>query len=647
MAKMTHIRRNDGASIPRRLVCVDCEAYINDNSGEDRHEIQTFRIACAMSARIRGSDVSDISSPAFYEPQAFWEWIDSISVARGTTWLVAHNLVYDLTLLGIWELIIKQEYRFAYWYEASETTLNKGEQHGSRLPMVILSDPPTIIGLINRSGHKIICVDSLNYYRCPLTEMGVSLGYPKWDLPPQHAEQWEWERYCRRDVKILFDSMVKLIKWWLSADLGNWAYTTPSLAMHAFRHKFLDYHIAAHNEPEIRLLERSAYSGGRVEAYWLGEIKGLCYLVDVASLYPAMMHEHDLPAMLWDWKHRDELTREAPPYEPETMIAEVCISNPQATFPLRTSKGVIYPKGTFVTTLAGPELAIAVKAGRVHYWGSWSHYLMAPLGKNYVAYFWLMKHKAEVEGNKMDAEFNKMMMNSLPGKWGERSARWQYMPDETPAYVFRECIDRFHPSGERRHLLHLYNHVYIRQPEGEIKKSIPAIPAFINSAARVFMARAMHKAGREHCYYISTDALIVDSAGLNGLHNAGLVNDNSLGKFRIKHTGINGHIGGIHNYRIGDHAVFGGVPLGKRPDAYGQWEHHQFPGLQEIIASGGKSSIRVERFMKGLRAAYDRRRKIGENETEAWEFNDLPNSFTITGFRWLLANAGELTAFIR
>lgn len=646
MGRFSKIKRNEGSSVPSRLVFLDCEAYIKENPENKNRQTQSFRLACAIAGRFRENKLTSQMRGEFHEASGIWRWIDVLTEPRTATWIFAHNLSYDATLAAMWDEIRAGRYCFAHWGFGPAGPPKREEGEAPKVPQIVLGDPPTIIGLLNRQRHKIVLVDSLNYLRCPLRDIGISVGLEKLPLPQQDAAEHEWLRYCWRDVEILAAGIINLIQWWEANDYGNWAFTAPSLAMHAFRHRFMKHDIRPHTEPDVRILERAGYYGGRLEAYRVGEINGPCYLIDINSLYPAVMKTDEYPTTLWTWDLKTEFSETLPSFPLHQCVAECVIRTDSPDYPVRTKRGVIYPVGEFVTTLCGPELFHAQQSGHLAAISSWAYYQTAPIFFEYVEHFWAFKRECELRKDHSTRDLAKLMLNSLSGKFSQRGSTWIYDPNATPLYEYGEFIEGDAQKKEFRYCLSLYDLIFVRQEPQELASSMPIISAFITSAARMLMRALMDVAGRENVLYITTDALIVDRFGFANLEDANYIDGDRLGHFKLSASGMNGHIGGIHQYRVGHRTCWGGVPDGVTPDRFGRWEHTEFEGLRQIIARGASPEVRVSNQMKALRAAYERRRVGKEGDTQPWQWDQLPASFERQSFRDILTNARKSVSLI-
>src|SRR5574341_2291220 len=103
---------NNGSSMPRQLIFLDCETTPTLDPEDSKREVHTFRLACASCVRYelgrftRRHEIDALSSAEV------WNWVASQLKPNVVTWLFAHNVGYDLTVSEWWERVITGEYTF-------------------------------------------------------------------------------------------------------------------------------------------------------------------------------------------------------------------------------------------------------------------------------------------------------------------------------------------------------------------------------------------------------------------------------------------------------------------------------------------------------------------------------------------------------
>lgn len=590
-------------AIPRRFLFVDCETKDRLNA-DPIHQEHTLWFGVAMSCRLdtnkHGVSVSDEQTKVFFTREEFWQFLDYESKPKETTWICAHNLGFDATVLGTWEMIADNKYQFI-----EPRTVNRAkDSFAESSPLLIIKNPPTVIPLVSADGRKYLLIDTLNYWRTSLANLGKSVGLKKLRMPSYAEDINTWIEYCTRDVEIIKRSMVELVSWWYNNKYGKFRYSTPGLAMSAFRTCFYDHEISYHEFPKIRSLERAAYFGGQLEAFYLGDISQTVYQYDCISLYPSVMIGQTYPVKLLDYATEQPFTTKKPPIEPLNAIAEVELYTRQATYPVRHNGEVYYTRGNTITTLAGPELQYAYLHGHIKRWGSWSYYLCKEIFTSYVRHFFDLKNAYDELGNLTAKTFVKLMLNSLYGKFGQAGDKWQINPNRVPANEFGVFYETMPLRPEPQKCLALGNLVLDYVPDTEIDNAFPAISAWVTSYARLRMRQLRELVGKRNYYYQATDSLLVNRLGRDRLVEGGETSESELGKMKKEGEAISATIYNLHWYSIGPKVVQGG----KKKDALAKdtyaWTEPHFESLMSVWQRGGGAYIAIDQVDKHRDATY-------------------------------------------
>jgi hypothetical protein len=314
----------------------------------------------------------------------------------------------------------------------------------------------------------------------------------------------------------------------------------------------------------------------------LGEINETVHQFDVNALFPSVMSGNLFPVSL-DRYLLDTDYRDIRPGELEDcQMAEVEICTNSASVPFRNEKGVCYPNGKYRTTLIGRELQLASNRGDIKAVRATASYRLAPIFDEWVQGLWKMRQEYKSEQNELYERFTKTLMNSLYGKFGQRSPEWincngklnalpwmtwvEYDGITKERIVYRSFgsqVQRQQCREDRHHAEMQVNDWDLhaeRYGQGEIDTSFVAISAFVTSYARVRMDELRAIAGAENVYYQGVDSLIVTNSGRSRLENSGQVSELELGKLRLQLSANYGYINGCSDYRIGEKIVIAGLP---------------------------------------------------------------------------------------
>jgi len=280
--------------------------------------------------------------------------------------------------------------------------------------------------------QTIEILDSGNYFTMSLAALGAQFGFPKTEFlfhddpeaedfnrsrraldNPDGLEGKECSAYCMNDCRVLETAYQALEEFMSVNDLGPLKPTIASTAMNVYQRNFIpdDVEIELHDSPEMFDLEESSYAGGAVLARRLFEEETpfTGKQVDFVSMYASVMSQEQMPTSLHYYY---------PTFVPQpsvkqllnhfkngrTAIARVTLKVEggfgDARFPKRTDISLIFPLGTFDTTLAGPELLRALEEGFVTKITEAAVYETNVIFAEYVNFFGSKKIEYAHSGNK-------------------------------------------------------------------------------------------------------------------------------------------------------------------------------------------------------------------------------------------------------
>ncbi len=630
------ITGNKGTGQPSNLLFFDTETIVSHASYDTGEEWVKLRLGHAVAVRREKCGTSRRTSADFTTQDEFWRFLLSRTHSRLPLWCFAHNLGFDLPVIGFFERLADRKLGFSI----DEVDFNPGvlQPNDTRRfnGLFIGNDPPTLAACFCQTGCKIIFCDTLNYWRLPLDVLGDAIGYEKWPMPGWLAPDSTWFEYCRRDVEILEQSVTALMDWHRTNDLGNWGITQASLSMNAYRHRFMRESIEQHENLDVKKLERKAYYGGLLEMFFQGEVTRPVYGLDVNAMYPSIMKREDFPCELLysslDYGHTKIRVEELTPAH----IATVLINTDHETFPHRDKRGTIFPTGEYWTTLCGPELMRAKHAGCIRAIGEWSYYRMTNLFSDFVNFFYGQRLAAKKTGSAATSWFAKYFLLALYGKWGQMTPDWLPVdahPDqdgtdfsEMTEQEVAEWLAFDRPFGDESHdcldgqtgevieLRRLGNRWEYRTEREEHHKSFPAIAAWVTSYGRELMRHLMRVAGHGNYYYCVTDALFCNGLGFRRLKKAGWLDDEKLGKLSIETKASSATFQALHHYAVGDKVKFGSRKRSAETFRGGVVLETQFEGLAAHLQKPPDSLVRIRPVIKTFSREYIR----GEIATDGW-----------------------------
>ncbi len=559
----------------------DTEAYRGEF--RDGVEMQTLRVGvCRFMLLDKEHRLEESEFYTVETGEALAGYVEMLARKGKTLYVYAHNIKYDLQLSGLLNILLGRNWK---------------------LTLFVIDDPPTFIRL-RRGKTSILFVDTFNYWQTSVEKMGEQLGLQKLPMPSELADKEAWVTYCKRDVEVLSNYLLEFMRFLSDNDLAGLGLTLASQAFRTFRHRFMRLPIKLHLDERATQLERDAYTGGRVEAFWVGERNGEPYTkLDVNSMYPYVMKTKPYPLKLVSYS--ENLPVEKLPYKMSRyyLIADCEIETIEPVYPYRSNHKLIFPTGRFRTVLHQAEIEIALSHGSIKKVYRASAYEPGDIFSDYIDYFYGLKIKAEGSGDRITRHQAKILMNSLYGKFGQRETVSKIM-DNPAEPKFTRLTGYSETLHQRVEVNYMGSQIEIRYKGGEATYSFPAIAGAVTAYARVYLWELMIIAGLEHAFYVDTDSLIVDDDGLRNL--TPYLDPNRLGALKVEGVSDTVIIRGAKDYVFGSEVKHKGLPKSAQQLSDNLWEYDQFRGAKTWIKEGLPVGAKVYRRTKQRKTEYNK-----------------------------------------
>ena len=611
MAK--YLSANAGTEVPESLFFVDTETTRSypKSGGTNFHE--KFRLGVVTHVIMRENRVVSRESYTFYDPKHFWNFLYSRINIRKSNWIFAHNLAFDLQTLNIFDRILDRELIIAE--QPGDFQIGKPYEEKKRpwRGMAVIDSLPCFIRCRARRGTLVFC-DTLNYFPKPLLIIGEEIGIPKMQFPGESGTKEEWETYCANDVAIIESLMVETMISWKSAAAGNWNYTAPGLCWNNFRHdhapkiirkgKRESCNIVIHDNAEAKLLERASYHGGQMSCFYYGYVSPekdqfsnrpwsseTLYHLDCRSLFPYCMSLAKYPVSLQKYYQKGTLALLEHYARSAGVIAEVELDTTELPFIVQHDKEIRYATGKFWTTLCADELGRALEEGLIRRVGSMAVYQIGDLFSGYVKHWYGEREKAKSENKPHREAFAKLMLNSLYGKFGQKSPRWI---DDTSGAVSMDFGMAYHMGlgdAKPRQIRAFAGHIQEKVEPADAKNSFCAISSFVTANAREYMRTIRELCPLYSVYYQHTDSLICTVAAYECIKKHGLIGT-AIGQFReVAEPAQTAEFYGVGDYEFGAKVVQSGRKSSAKiidPETITQDNYH---GLALVIAQGNQGGV--------------------------------------------------------
>lgn len=479
-----YVRPNETTRIPRRHIVFDTEAR---RTADPHGEVQVWRCAAATFIATEGRREPETRHGWYENPRTLWEDVSEHARPRKRTVCWAHNLAYDLRLAAAFTHLP------ALGWELIDVNV---AQHGCWVKW-------------RRDTATLVMIDSTAVWPCPLEDLGKDLGIPKVDLPADDATDEEWQVRCERDVAILTAAVRDYLDWIETDDLGNWQMTGAGQAWATWRHKFYTHRVLVHDDNDALAAERRAMWTGRAEVWrWGPAPPGGVYEYDLSTAYARLARDFDVPVRLvtsvgaCTTERFDKLTRHY------AVLADVTVTAPCPTVPCYVDGRIVWPTGTFTTTLWDCEVELARNYGAtVEVHRAWT-YLKAPALREWAT--WVLSeldpHTATL--TPIRRRVVKHWSRALIGRFAMRYRRWEpwgTAPDDALALL--EGTDLRTREGYQ--LMRAGRQILARTGMEEGEGSVPAITGYIMALARCRLWNLMAYLGERNVLYVDTDSVMV------------------------------------------------------------------------------------------------------------------------------------------
>lgn len=580
MRRSHWLKGNKGSPLPQNCIWVDTETRERRVSRNTVSHHLWF--GWAVWQRTATEDQGRGTTWKRFESQlAFWRWVISKTRPKTRLYVFAHNWAFDAPVLATFRIL---------------------PSLGWTLQRAIIESPPVI--LVWRKGDRVIeMLDTLNWWRHTLKSIGRTLGLDKLKMPALAGSKSTWDRYCRNDVEIIRRAC---LGWWdflRVNDLGGFARTLAGQAMRSYRHRYMDHPILIDADARALALARSAFHGGRTEAFRIGKVKGPVHCLDVNSMYPFVMLDRLFPSELKAVSVRPSLKELARWLKRYAIVARVRLETKEPRYAHRQGDKLVFPVGRLITTLTSPDLLSALKHGEIAMVESAAVYVRGQLFHRFVTDLYARRQEATARGDDVSRYQLKILMNSLYGKWAQRGTVWETCGDTSDPSP-RSWIEFDADTGTRRLLRQFGGTVQFKADDPEAPASHPAIAAHVTAYAREFLWRLMLRAGKGNVLYCDTDSLYVTSEGRRRLDP--LIDAERLGALKVEATYPWLRIHGAKDYETPDGRVCKGIRDSAVSVGHNAFLQDKWASLSGLLRTGQLEAPTTQRQLKRLSRIYSK-----------------------------------------
>lgn len=442
-------------------------------------------------------------------------------------------------------------------------------------------------------------------------------------------------------ARLYLRALMSLIRLCRSQSWGGLRYTVAGTAFAAYRRRYLPRHVACDGRTSSKLwchdsidaleIERGAYFSDEVLVNRRGRIEGPIWKVDVNSLYPWALADPYQPAGLAGVVDCPTLDAVASRAQYQCVVAQVRLAQAERTYPVRYDGRIAWASGSFTTALCGEELIDAISNGHVQSIDRAAYYRRADLFRPIIHDWYELRLTHRSDGNSALADWIKLLLVSLYGKFAQSATRWVEIGADDPGVVgwkewggWSSCSCSFASNAARRggatsngasgrpvgvnidsvqHYRAIAGRVqrleralaeprpgvYIEEPSHDASISIAA---YCTMRARRLMRDLRRQCGPRNWYYQGVDCLLVSRRGLQALESRC---GRSLGLLKVSGPFPDAEIVGPKCYRLGPAWTVAGLTCRphQRPDS-GRITQRRRRSLADSLQSGKPVAIEEE-----------------------------------------------------
>lgn len=581
--RVHYLRENKVVRVPKLNIILDTESVaLETSSGQE----QSWRLGVALYLAQDGRRKDVRRMIRHTTPQELWNEVTRFCRPGRRTALWAHNLGYDLRI---------------------SQALTVLPELGWELKAINLAGRGCWARFA-RGRASLMMMDTSSIWPCGLGDLARDLGMNKLDLPSTLTSNEGWYRRCERDVEILAAAVESYLAWIITADLGCLQPTGAGQSWAAYRHRFMRHRFLVHDNAEAIKAERRAMWAGRAEAYFIGrKPRTRLYEFDLERCYLRIAAEKEIPLKLRGPLGELDLDRYRTLRRTSAILAEVEVTTTTPVLPTENQGRVLWPTGTFRTTIWDPEIDLALEAGAtVRILRAWA-YSRAPALQEWAG--WIDQQLvAGSDGPPPHLRrIIKHWSRALIGRFGLRYSSWETFGESSDDY-FGIVMGADLETGEEFKHLRIGRKVLALGEVTEADSSLPQVTGYVMSEARARLWRIIQAVGAGDILYVDTDSVLVTSRGKQKIETL----EGSLLPMglRLKRSWQGFEIWGTRKLLLGREVRVAGLPKTAYHAGGGRFEGEIWASVGGSLHRGAGDRVNIANRTWQLRIG-DNRRQLG------------------------------------
>lgn len=557
--------------------------------------------------------ITGIDPNEFPALEQFWTDVAEYGGTKNKKVMVyAHNMTYDVINTAGVPCLVKLGFTVESFFEKGPAFIMKLEKRVKTGKVKIMDD-------VEIEEYKVVktimLISTTNYFASTLAKLGESFNQPKGDYDLFNGTFEDAVIYCRQDVKIIEIATQSFVDFIDNEDLGSMGHTLASQSFKAFRNRFLKHEVHIHTDERCLELERLSYSGGRVECFKVGKFKGKFYYLDINSMYPYVMKVNKYPVKKIAYSRQGSLGYVWNQIQDGYLVTAKClVKTDKPVYPVKVGPRLIFPVGEYWTALSTPEIIYGIENNLIVQIKEVAIYEGAEIFSAFVDHFYEGRQKAKKEGNAVLDFFYKIFLNSLYGKFAQKSEVWERVGDSDPNLIVGDGREWDPITGELIKYKIFGGSRFEFRGEEESFDSFPAVAAHVTAHSRMMIWGLMEEAGRENIYYGDTDSIFTNERGKRKLKK--YIDPNILGMLKIEDQSDTLEIHAPKDYRFAKLLKMKGVKknsvqirtLGRMP----VYEQKFWPRFKSLLNQGQLGRYYTD----------DREKILSRQYLKGWVYDD-------------------------
>lgn len=576
--------------IPRSHIVLAVESRLGgDRAGYE----QTWRIGALEAWRNGSGPNADRPQLAFDDPGDLWRVVSQLLAVRGVTFLWCHDLSWTSRVAAMF-----------VWLPQLGWTLDA------------FNLIPGSGWLVWRKGrHTLKVFDTLSIWQTGMDGLARLFKMGRKPLPHMEARHEAWLSRVWQDRVILSVAVKAYLNWVRDNDLGSLAVTGSGQGWNAFRRRFLTHGVLIHDNQPLRRMEREAMWAGRTEAWWHGSI--LTQAVDewdFTMAHNTIGRTELLPVLPTMPVGPGEDVGKLLSRKNSALLAEVEVCTPEPVVPCRGDSGIIWPRGSFTTTLWSPELSELLRAGADVRILTGHLYRTAPVLKAWGDWIAAQLDQDDINTPAWLRLLLKRWSNTVVGRFGMRYPQWDTIGRSPHCNAF--AIPLWDIDTDETTLLMQAGHDMFEQTGvSEPRYAAPMVTGYVMSAMRAKLWRLMKRMPAQSLLYMDTDSVLTTDTWRQAMKV--LAREPGFEGLRLKRSWDGFAIYGPRQIVTGEEVRFSGLPKNATRQGRHEFEGEIVESLEQALGHNALDRVRISRKRWSVEGRDTRRVGNGVGWTEA------------------------------